>query len=1108
MNKKFSTLMMMGMLVAIPSFAGAQTEFKLNDKVLKAVDFETAADKSNTFSNVLVIRDVDDDGKISASDLIFTAVANQEGEITYKAVPFKNGVLKLDDEAQALWSFSEQNIKLPGTTIDAWFYSLKNNNTGVFLTGNFTNTNPPSIVNDVDGSLTSAKVDLTGKLSSFFTTKWNDNSTRISASSSNLILYKDGTNISLVDNALCLKMDGSVVFSTNSGLKLDIILATAEPRTVDVVDELNDVKGGQGFQFSFPGKSEGSVLNNIFEDQNLRAFRVDINSLPMKAKDSIGWKTNGNYYRIPAGIYLASDWSELTKTEDGKKVLTSNTITKKEDFQKLTFVAIASQDFTTITNTDRSKGHGFKLTTVKGSDMNFYDAEVAKKYNVYDASLDSKDGEVFVGNACFRINVPNPLTSNDQYQLYVDNARLDVADNGKHANKKVAIGLMKNTNNVDDDTDDFVYLISYKEATTVKAVPSSNIADVTELLNEDATPAIYAVKFLSGDDVEEGETSEYGQYMTFASVNNNFALAAMPNVNDGANENDPLYQFVVSGVADNDGDPDKEYETIELTNRLTGNSVSFVLYNEEELGENVYTIYPAKGVNRDAKLQIATTDNSNEEFAFETKAYRGMIVELIKKENVDKFATFETAQSEQGLYTFEFARTAESGDRLYAAAKRNAKTGEIAYPNSSSPKDFVTSKVGDQFELVRVQQSNKKDKVTDILNDFVYLSNDRVLTSSIEKDTVAFYSYHVKFFAPDEKEDYYLCDGKMSQTEKEYAIKYNVDGSVSLFAVPTVSGIRAKNETYLTVHCGLQDDEVLEVNNINIVAWETNGKYYDFEEAYNDKPVKTFMVPEAVYGTLNAVPQTTAFENEFGYVNMNADKGGILKPVESMTFRLDTVDTDKNIPSFYISKEIDGLDYFMYYATDSAQSYRLTDWKKYEFENGNKKSTRLIFKAGELVSSDTLKTAINNKPALVAEKANVVKDVKGGLNYFKFQVLESGDGDGTYVIRNKETKSYVININGNLTLGSNLDGATRFTVDPEEIATANEKVAVSTVKVIAGEGQLTIAGAAGKKVVVSNILGQVVANTVISSDNAVIAAPAGVAVVAVEGEAAVKAIVR
>ncbi|MBP3517053.1 MAG: hypothetical protein J6K31_01320 [Parabacteroides sp.] len=84
-----------------------------------------------------------------------------------------------------------------------------------------------------------------------------------------------------------------------------------------------------------------------------------------------------------------------------------------------------------------------------------------------------------------------------------------------------------------------------------------------------------------------------------------------------------------------------------------------------------------------------------------------------------------------------------------------------------------------------------------------------------------------------------------------------------------------------------------------------------------------------------------------------------------------------------------------------------------------------------------------------------------------------------------------------------------FNIEPStEEATANEGIATSEVTVIAGEGQLTIANAAGKKVVVSNILGQVVANTVLTSDNATIAAPQGVVVVAVEGEEAVKAIVK
>ena len=75
-------------------------------------------------------------------------------------------------------------------------------------------------------------------------------------------------------------------------------------------------------------------------------------------------------------------------------------------------------------------------------------------------------------------------------------------------------------------------------------------------------------------------------------------------------------------------------------------------------------------------------------------------------------------------------------------------------------------------------------------------------------------------------------------------------------------------------------------------------------------------------------------------------------------------------------------------------------------------------------------------------------------------------------------------------------------------ATANDEITTSEITVIAGEGNVTIANAAGKKVVVSNILGQTVATQVLTSDNAVIAAPQGVVVVAVEGEEAVKAIVK
>ena len=104
---------------------------------------------------------------------------------------------------------------------------------------------------------------------------------------------------------------------------------------------------------------------------------------------------------------------------------------------------------------------------------------------------------------------------------------------------------------------------------------------------------------------------------------------------------------------------------------------------------------------------------------------------------------------------------------------------------------------------------------------------------------------------------------------------------------------------------------------------------------------------------------------------------------------------------------------------------------------------------------------------------------------------------------------YVRIHNGVPVLVTDIEDATIFNVNKtNETPTANEGVNASTISVIAKDGAVIISGAQGKKVVITNVLGQTVANTVISSDMAEIAAPAGVVVVAVEGEAAVKAIVK
>ena len=82
-----------------------------------------------------------------------------------------------------------------------------------------------------------------------------------------------------------------------------------------------------------------------------------------------------------------------------------------------------------------------------------------------------------------------------------------------------------------------------------------------------------------------------------------------------------------------------------------------------------------------------------------------------------------------------------------------------------------------------------------------------------------------------------------------------------------------------------------------------------------------------------------------------------------------------------------------------------------------------------------------------------------------------------------------------------LNQATIFGMsETENAATANEEISTSSVVVAGVDGAVVVKGAEGKNVIVSTILGKVVANEVVSSDNATIAAPAGIVVVSVDGE--------
>jgi len=92
----------------------------------------------------------------------------------------------------------------------------------------------------------------------------------------------------------------------------------------------------------------------------------------------------------------------------------------------------------------------------------------------------------------------------------------------------------------------------------------------------------------------------------------------------------------------------------------------------------------------------------------------------------------------------------------------------------------------------------------------------------------------------------------------------------------------------------------------------------------------------------------------------------------------------------------------------------------------------------------------------------------------------------------------------NQTHAFNVYPATKEGYNPNP--TDNDEVA--TVKVIGNASSVSILNAAGKKVVINNILGQTVASTTLLSDNETISAPKGVVVVAIEGEETVKTLVK
>ena len=218
----------------------------------------------------------------------------------------------------------------------------------------------------------------------------------------------------------------------------------------------------------------------------------------------------------------------------------------------------------------------------------------------------------------------------------------------------------------------------------------------------------------------------------------------------------------------------------------------------------------------------------------------------------------------------------------------------------------------------------------------------------------------------------------------------------------------------------------------------------------------------------------------------------LVNPYDSAYVANSTGDETANMSSAYLLKDF----------TDTYAKAAFVKAKVYGVDS-------LTIVREKATAADTLKNMSIN-PAAMAFMTTPATD--GLTNLIVENTVNTFNGKDGDDAQQFDSKSYYLKVINNVLVWSSVPtDAHLFNVASTELhPTSNDNVAdgASTISVVANAGTVTIQGAAGKSVVISNILGKVVAETVLSSDNATIAVPAGIVAVAVEGEAAVKVVVK
>ena len=791
--------------------------------------------------------------------------------------------------------------------------------------------------------------------------------------------------------------------------------------------------------FNF-GITGESTVDNIFDKEGVRIKAVEVPAGGISSSEN-------RDFAFPEGTYF------VTEAPAGM----STTNPTYDELMNCTFIA-ASPSLNDINlAADRKTGKGFQLTTVSGKELNNYvGTEDSRK---------SQGEDISVYNACFKVL----RNSDGNYDLSLAKFRFnEKADSDEQTDAASTVRFAVTAKTGDDHTEKYLTTILSSTPNYYFVYKETNTAKATDFLNESAK-AVYTIQFAAGD--------AEGKYLYTPAYNNNYYAKGAAFVDT----NMPEAQWIITNVETADN-------TIEFTNRAN-NSVKFTtkLYKESD-GSYTMALDAAKSY---FDLNV---NNDGDIIASSTEDLHASVVEL-KQVTTDKFAgTWNVADGTE--VTMLFARDATpTSNKLYVQREIDENTGKKT--NSLVVSNKLSNAI--QFELVKT-----KDSLI-ITNPYAYKVGE-VIKYQSKGDTITFYTYKFKAYQDgvtikDNGNDLYLHsipNYGLSTTGDMFIVKENVNGSISLIpSTNSVSDYKLNSVVYVN-NWNVLTNPIEKFEGESIIK-VSNG----LDEQVKANYVKTYLNIEAPETSLAATESYVTIKSDLGnYITMNEDRDGIMASTDPATIRVIATDTEKNIPSFYITTgwNEDGSRMFMFNPSDSVNYYVAEGSydKKYQWDE---EVNKVIFKNATLsgAKNDTLSTEIKGVKTLVADKADNNKKIQGGLDKFKYQIILAEDEDNLYWIR--QNGAYLTSINGKLTFSNGTTtNAVKVYVEETSAPTANEAISAGNVVVAGVNGAVVVKGAEGKNVIVSTILGKVVANEVVSSDNATIAAPQGVVVVSVDGE--------